>query len=225
MQAEAEHVLQVQIGMMQAIGIRHGDVARQAAGQGEDDVALRGGLGFTGIDGAEQDDLQCGNTEARSVIERDRREHGEDVLHEVILQISALGWGQFCRAEPSDAFLLEQRDELLAENLMLPADEGGGAIMDAIPLQAGCQAAEIFGPQAFFTHELKSADTHHEEFIKVRGGDGQELHALQHGQLSTGRLIEHAFIEGEPAEFAIEKMVFRGGHETQTDAGRASGQV
>ena len=51
---------------------------------------------------------------------------------------------------------------------------------------------------------LEAADALHEELVEVRGGDGQKLHALEQRRALVLRLVQHAAVEGEPGQFAIE---------------------
>ena len=51
---------------------------------------------------------------------------------------------------------------------------------------------------------LEAADPLHEELVHIPGGDGQKLDALQQPVPPVPRLVQHAEIELQPSELAIE---------------------
>ena len=51
---------------------------------------------------------------------------------------------------------------------------------------------------------LEAGDADHEEFVEVVGRDRQEAHALEQRVLGVARLLEHAAVEGQPAQLAVE---------------------
>ena len=53
---------------------------------------------------------------------------------------------------------------------------------------------------------LMPGDAHLEELIQVRADDAEELHPLQQGVLRVERLLQHAVIELQPAQFPIDEM-------------------
>ena len=58
---------------------------------------------------------------------------------------------------------------------------------------------------------LQPGDPHHEELIQVAGEDGEEVRPLEHGQIRVLRQLEHALVESEPAQLAVEVPVIRQG--------------
>ena len=57
---------------------------------------------------------------------------------------------------------------------------------------------------------LQAADALHEELVEVRGRDGEELHALEQRLALVLGLVQHAAVEREPGELAVEVQL-RGG--------------
>jgi len=55
---------------------------------------------------------------------------------------------------------------------------------------------------------LEPADAHHEKFVEVGRGDGQELKPLEQGNGAVGGFVEHTLIEFNPTEFAIYEFFF-----------------
>ena len=58
--------------------------------------------------------------------------------------------------------------------------------------------------------QLQAADALHEELVDVRAGDGQELDALEQRVAVVLGLGEHAAVEVEPGELAIEVQLGAG---------------
>ena len=56
---------------------------------------------------------------------------------------------------------------------------------------------------------LEACDAHHEELIEVRCEDRGEIRAFQHGQRGVFGKLQHALVELEPADFAVEEPILR----------------
>ena len=54
---------------------------------------------------------------------------------------------------------------------------------------------------------LQAGDADLEKLIEVRADDAEELHALEQWRGGVERLIEHALVEGEPAQLAVEEVL------------------
>ena len=59
----------------------------------------------------------------------------------------------------------------------------------------------IAGTDVPFQHR----HAHHEEFVQIRAEDGQELEALEEGHRGILRLLEHAPVELEPGQLAVDE--------------------
>ena len=57
---------------------------------------------------------------------------------------------------------------------------------------------------------LQPGDADHEEFVEVAGGDRQEAQPLQQRVLVVAGLLQHAPVEGEPAQFPVEVTLLGG---------------
>ena len=55
---------------------------------------------------------------------------------------------------------------------------------------------------------LQAGDAHHEELVEVAGEDGEEVGALEHRQRRVFGELEHALVERQPAQLAVEVAVF-----------------
>jgi hypothetical protein len=62
---------------------------------------------------------------------------------------------------------------------------------------------DIVNAGAIFLED--GGDAHHEELIEVRSGNRQELHPLEQRMIGILGLRQHALIELEPAEFAVDE--------------------
>ena len=54
---------------------------------------------------------------------------------------------------------------------------------------------------------LEAGDAHHEELVEVGGEDRQEVGALEQRDGRVLGQLEHALVEGEPAQLAVEVAV------------------
>jgi hypothetical protein len=66
------------------------------------------------------------------------------------------------------------------------------------------EASGFFGRCA---HAISPPTRTWKELVEVRRGDGEELDALQQRQVVAQRFVEHALVELDPGEFAVEKGV------------------
>ena len=53
---------------------------------------------------------------------------------------------------------------------------------------------------------LEAGDPHHEELVEVRRGDRRELDPLEQRRRRVGRLLEHALVEREPRQLAVDEQ-------------------
>jgi hypothetical protein len=53
----------------------------------------------------------------------------------------------------------------------------------------------------------QSGDTNHEELVEVRAEDGQESDALEQRRAIVERFVEHARIEREPGQLAVDERL------------------
>ena len=56
---------------------------------------------------------------------------------------------------------------------------------------------------------LEAGDAHHEELVEVRGEDREEVRALEDRAARVLGELEHALVEREPAELAVEVALGR----------------
>ena len=137
-------------------------------------------------------------------VDRDRREHREDVAEEMILEPGALGLGQLLGLKHMDAGIGEQRFEPDPGLLLLVGqlcDEAG----DAVELLGRRQPVLARRVDAGDDLTTQAGHAHHVELIEVRGRDGQEAEALEQRMALILGLLENPAIEMQPGELAVEK--------------------
>ena len=130
------------------------------------------------------------------------------MLDKIIVQMRALASGEFRGGEATDAFLAQHRQKLAIEDLILAGHEGSSLLLNLLPKLRGREPGVVFDAFALLPHRLEAAHADHEKLVEVRCGDGDEFDAFQHRQIGTGGLIQHAGIEGQPAQLAVDKVFF-----------------
>ena len=81
-------------------------------------------------------------------------------------------------------------------------DHGAAAAAGVRPARSGSRR-----PSAIASSSAGHAD--HEELVEVRRGDRGELDALEQRRGGIGRLFEHALVEREPGQLAVDEACRR----------------
>ena len=151
--------------------------------------------------------------EARDVREglpradREGRQHRVDLAVEAPLELGALLFRALVHLRDRDARLGQLRHEVPAPEARL----AGGEREDAVP-----DFGERRGRRATVRREHRDAggleahepgDADHEELVEVRGEDRAELDALEQRHRRVLCELEHAGVEIEPGELAIEESL------------------
>ena len=159
--------------------------------------------------------------QVRDVRERVRRvdgegsEHREDQLGEELLEVRAVVVGELVPVREADAFVFERGGDLVGEHRRGASDELVDPIADRAQLADEIEAVGGRGAQARrqLFHEARHA--HLEEFVEVLAEDGEELRPLEQGHLAVFGQGQHAGVEVEPRQLAVEKAL-RGIRERRT---------
>ena len=139
-------------------------------------------------------------------IDRERREQREHVGEEVILQPVLVGLLHLGAANQGDAGSGEFRPQFDPALLLVPA-KPRHRFADAEQLLVGGEPVGALGHDALAHLALEAGDAHHEEFIKVVGGNRQEAHPLQQRMVLVGSLLQHPAIEVQPGQLAVDEAV------------------
>ena len=137
-------------------------------------------------------------------VDRERRQQRENMREKMLLKPAAVGFLDVAAVNQNDAGSCKLRPQL-DPALLLVARELRHRLADTRKLLGGRQAVRTLGKNALAQLTLEAGDAHHEEFIEVVGGDRQKAHALQQRMLCVCRLFQHAAIEMQPGQLAVDE--------------------
>ena len=140
-------------------------------------------------------------------VDGQRREDREHLLVEVRRQPRAFVVVELRPRHHDDALVGERGAHRLHEHLGVPAGDLLGALADAAQLLARRQPVGRANRQSHLVAALEAGDAHHVELVEIRREDRQELGPLQQRQRRVGGQREHAGVEVQPAQFAVEVAV------------------
>ena len=139
-------------------------------------------------------------------VQPDRGEHGHHLAQEIVANPGPLRLGPQAAAQEDHAFGLERGQDVVVEHFVLlgndlmhrvrdPREQFGGGD----PVLTGLAAAD-----ADLLLDARDADL--EEFVQVARHDAQEAQALEQGYGRVGGLGEHAALELQQRELAVEEV-------------------
>ena len=138
-------------------------------------------------------------------VEPDRRQHRHHLAQEIGLDPLRLRGSEIGAAQEADAFRREPGQDLLVE-------QAGTARRPArappspparTPGRARMRSAPMTGDPASISR-LQPGDADFEELVEIGGDDAQEAQPLQQRRRAVLRLRQHAPVERELAELAVE---------------------
>ena len=180
--------------------------AREQVGHLDPGEALLAALGVADERGDGQG--QVGDVRERVArIDRQRREHGEHALLVDLGHRLAVGLGEVAPAHDGDAGVGERRGERVEEHQLLPLDEAPGRLGDLGELLR--RGAPVRGRllDAGGDLILQRGDAHLEELVEVGRRDRAELGPFEQRDADLRRQVEHALVERQPAQLAIDEPV------------------
>ena len=136
------------------------------------------------------------------------RQHGKDLLQEIVAEPVDILRAQVLRGDHRDAGLGEFNLQAPPHGLLL-VDETRALPGDFEQLLGGRAPIEALLGHAVGHLSLEARQAHHEELIEVARRYREEAQPFQHGMAEIARLGEHAPVEGEPGEFAIQVAAAR----------------
>ena len=137
-------------------------------------------------------------------VDRERRQDGEDVLEEMLLEPQGFGTREVGAVDEHDALVQEVILQLAPAPLLVRGEAGdrGRNLGELL----GRREAVLRGRRHARAHLAdKAGDAHHEEFVEVVGRDRQEAQLLEQRVALVGRLLEHATVELQPRQFAVDE--------------------
>ena len=154
-----------------------------------------------------QREAQIGNERERmGGIDGERRQYREDVAEEMVGEPGPIVLLELLRLDQNDIVGGKLSAQVAPTHLLVDGETGYG-LVDAAQLLGRGQAVRTAGEDAGAHLALEAGDTHHEEFVEIVGGNRQEPHPLQQRMIEIARLLEHATVEMEPGQFAVDESV------------------
>ena len=160
--------------------------------------------------GEAHDEIQALVLDARKRprrIEAERRQHRLDFALEILLE--PVGG---CRVpggarQQFDALMPQRRQQHVVETGVLRIHQTARAFVDRLQLFGDGQAVGARLIRAEFEALLEAGDADLEEFVEIVRGDAQELEPLEQRDLLVERLREHALVEFEQRQLAIDVVL------------------
>ena len=141
-------------------------------------------------------------------VNRQRRQHRADLRAIILLEPVQVGRrpapqapGTGCRCAPAPAAVLRASRRIAAP----PSGARAGRSRGTSRVAVSPSIAAL--DHVAFDLLLEPGDAHLEELIEVRADDAEELHPLQQRVLRIQRLVQHALVELQPAQFAIDEVL------------------
>ncbi len=167
---------------------------------------LASGLGVADADREVQRQARDVGERVRGV-DGERHQHREDLPLEVLGHPGALVVLELIPRDDLDAGLREVGPHVRGPRVGVPQLQRvrvGGDVGEHL---LG-RAAHVRGHgEARDDATLEPGDAHHEELVEVAREDREEVRALEHRQRGILGELEHALVEREPAQFAVEVAV------------------
>ena len=137
-------------------------------------------------------------------VERERREHRVDVVLEVTAQPRGRRRGPLVGIEQRDRLGRERGSQAVFPARGLVVEHRARALEDGSQLLEGVLpvGGNVLDPGPDLLQQRR--DPHHEELVEIGADDGEELHPLEQGVVGVVGLREHALVELEPAQFAVQ---------------------
>ncbi len=187
--------------------LRQPDHPRQRARRLDDGIARAAAEGVAAfqLDGEVQALVQHPREGVRRV-ESDRGEHRHHLAEEVLAYPGALRLVPLRAAQEYDALLGERRHEHVVPQGILLGHQTMGLVADLAEGlgRRAVVAAGMGGAELDLLLEAGHADL--EEFVQIARHDADETQAFEQRHGRIGGLRQHAPVEGERGEFAVQKM-------------------
>ena len=138
-------------------------------------------------------------------IDREGREDGEDEVLEQAVEVCALRRGDLMVADDGDALVLECGEQVGVDEGRLACRELSDHRVDRDELLGRADAVRVVADRLDRDLLVETRDADLEELIEVRGEDRDELHALEQGERRILRDGEHALVELQPRQLAVQE--------------------
>ena len=137
----------------------------------------------------------------------ERGEDGEEPVGEDVAEALALLVGELVPPDDGDAVVLERRADLLGVDPGVHRHQlvahRGDLLQDLARLQPGGRAHRDAGGDA----ALEAGHPDHEELVEVLREDREEAGALQQRDVLVGGQLQHALVELQPGDLAVQEAL------------------
>ena len=142
-------------------------------------------------------------------IDRQRRQDRKDPFHEAGLEPGAILVVERVDAEHVDADRAQAGAELLPDALLV-GEQGAGALRHRGELlRRRAAVGRALGERLAHLAD-QAGDPHRIELVEIAGADGQEADPLEQRIALVVGFLDHALVEIEPGELAVDEAVRRG---------------
>ncbi len=139
-------------------------------------------------------------------IDGERRQDREDLVDEILVEPRTLGLGELARLDDGDTGLAQLVLQV-GPHLLLVGHQDRGALADRHQLVGRRHAVVAQQGRPGLQHVDQAGHADHVELVEDAGGDRQEAHALEQRMALVAGLLEHAHVEGQPRQFAIDEAL------------------
>ena len=155
-------------------------------------------------------------------VDAERDQHRRDLLVERRERSRALLVGELVPVREVDSRAAQRGPQLALERLVRGPRQLEHALADRRELRAGREPVGSGGLVALRHEVLELRHPHLEELVEVAREDREELRALEDRPARVARELEHAAVELEPGELAVEEALGGVAHPTRVDRRPAS---
>ena len=140
-------------------------------------------------------------------IDRERRQHGEELAVELLGEVAPLAPPQLVPAHDLQPVLAQGREQVVVEQPPLARHHRPHLGVDRRELLLG-RAVRARGELAHVARQLllQSAHPLHEELVEVGVEDGDELQPLEQRVRRVLGLVQHPGVELQPRELAVQQI-------------------
>ncbi len=122
----------------------------------------------------------------------------------MILDPASLGLGDVAAIDENDADLGQHAAQVTPDRLLVVGEFRDG-LVDEDKLLGGREPVWAALGDTFPHLGLDTGDAHHEEFIKVIGGNRQKSHPFQRGVAGIDGFLQHTAIEMQPGKLTVDE--------------------
>ncbi len=141
-------------------------------------------------------------------IDGQRRQNRKHMQQEILFEPGEFRLGQILRIDENDAGRLEFAAQF-APAALLFGGEQARALADLDQLLGGRQPVFRARIDAGAHLAAQTRDADHEEFVEIIGRDREKPQLLEQRVIAVRRFLQHAAIEFEPGQFAVDEALRR----------------